>query len=135
MGFFSFHVLCLCNLKHAAVLYPINISTNFKAIKIVLLNSKNVYIKRSACLTCCISLQECMHISTDKLHHCILSIQRRELLSQRASRNLVVNFWSFHTAYGAVTLTEALAPVMNARSILMLFLYSLPSVFVYFCVF
>lgn len=130
--FFIFMLFVYAAYSLLWLFYPININASFNAIKIVLFNSRAVYIKCSVCLTRCISLQECMHISTDKLHHCVLSIQRRELLSQWASRHFVVPFWSFHAAHGAIILTEALASVLNTRSMLQLFLYSLPSVVVYF---
>ena len=79
---FSSSFLMQLYLQPAVVLYPINNNTNFNAIKIILFNYKNTYIKCGACITHCISLQECMRVSTDKLYHCILSIQHRKLLSQ-----------------------------------------------------
>lgn len=122
-------------LQPAVLLYPINNNTNFNAVEIILFNYKEVYIKCSACITHCISLQECMHISTDKLYCCILSsVERFFIVSRQALHSKFLKLSS--SIWGSNSNSEALAAVMNTRSIPMLFIfYSLPSVFVYLCVF
>lgn len=113
VGFLAFTFFVYAILLTVSCFYHIN--KNFNAVQIIFFDCKNAYIMSTVCVTCCIFLQESMHISTE-VYSCILFLSSMESsFHGKAGWHSIVNFWSFHAAYGTVTLTERSAPVMNSH--------------------